>query len=213
MSHLHKIPDRDILREEALEAAEEYSIRNKLSISKLTLVSIILPEQSAIKELSKTYRCFCSWCEDFVCPCYETYQDILDRDDCDIILENFMESTQTCITKSVCWVFNFYYLYDEIRSVYQEGILVYKRKIDELSVNHFCIYSVRDMYQEYDSSLHFYPWEPSLINTYPHYDGLCLTDSKKFHELRIEYNWFLHKKTTITLLKQLEEEFNREISI
>eukprot|EP00924_Labyrinthula_sp_SR-Ha-C_P014051 snap_masked-scaffold_56-processed-gene-0.27-mRNA-1 protein AED:1.00 eAED:1.00 QI:0/-1/0/0/-1/1/1/0/227 len=153
MSYFHKIPLPVELREEVLTAAEKYFEENDLRISSLSLLSLILPEKKPFTNYptSNPFTCVYSFLSSAVLmPCDQpTVFDCVEEA---LIMYPLLASLPCW-----CWI-NLGALLDErlknsvlnrldlVRlciAIYQEGIFIYRRKLEKVPCRRccFCVFS------------------------------------------------------------------------
>eukprot|EP00924_Labyrinthula_sp_SR-Ha-C_P014052 snap_masked-scaffold_56-processed-gene-0.25-mRNA-1 protein AED:1.00 eAED:1.00 QI:0/-1/0/0/-1/1/1/0/225 len=171
MSLFHRIPSINIVRQEALEKAEQYFEDAELNISSLSLISIFQPDIHPLKGFPRT-NC--------VKTCFEVALE-----DCSVIRDT--ESISDCATECclsiclysymiiTCWCSIGFFidmsLLNDIPSrldffrltllVYNEGVFVYRRKMDTYNCSCCCLLlkNLDDDYTVHEEEFAFVSWE------------------------------------------------------
>eukprot|EP00924_Labyrinthula_sp_SR-Ha-C_P014064 snap_masked-scaffold_56-processed-gene-0.34-mRNA-1 protein AED:1.00 eAED:1.00 QI:0/0/0/0/1/1/2/0/213 len=135
MSYFHKIPKKEVLREEAIAKANKYFEQNELSISSLSLLTIILPSKKPFQGFPGQNPC--------------SLKCLAGKDKC--IIRCRKRDFFGLAKIFAC--FNFGLLYDNqlkltvydrldlvraVYLVYEEGIFVYRRKLNKVKCLLLC---------------------------------------------------------------------------
>eukprot|EP00924_Labyrinthula_sp_SR-Ha-C_P009705 snap_masked-scaffold_22-processed-gene-3.16-mRNA-1 protein AED:1.00 eAED:1.00 QI:0/0/0/0/1/1/2/0/225 len=217
MSFFQSIPQKEALREMAMDRAQDYFDHHNLNISNLSLLSIILPDKKKLLKYPKRKPCDIS-CDDCECcgvpkcnrSCLEEWIDTMKEIFlcCSCIL---FGTWFNCILLIDCL------LKDDVLKrlnivrcvflIYSDGIFVYKPKIRALKCPYLCYlwdaYDNGDEYLEYEEHFVFHNWTDDLIYTY----GPSTEKYKNnFSEIKISRTYYVLSKEVADALLEYQQK-------
>eukprot|EP00924_Labyrinthula_sp_SR-Ha-C_P006331 snap_masked-scaffold_31-processed-gene-3.36-mRNA-1 protein AED:0.88 eAED:1.00 QI:0/-1/0/1/-1/1/1/0/217 len=214
MSYFHKVPPKEVLREEALKKSETYFKQHHLNISPLSLITISVPEKNPLKDFPRASPFKKVWKE---CFCPSTKEKT-----------KASRCVGGCIDNIFIFVFIFFFWFCNFVSIidcvykgevshridlvrlllliYPEGVLLYNRRIPKFNYSLLCFCWDRSYYEycEYFESIEFIPWESIELPV----DEIKPED--KFMAITLGHRSVLVRRKVFNLIHEIFSKYHME---
>eukprot|EP00924_Labyrinthula_sp_SR-Ha-C_P010883 snap_masked-scaffold_47-processed-gene-0.26-mRNA-1 protein AED:1.00 eAED:1.00 QI:0/0/0/0/1/1/2/0/203 len=198
MSYFHPIPTQEKLRNEALRDVETLLEEVHHKFSHLSLQSILVPEKKPfsnyprepiVKEyfdqLLSRYSLVLFTAFLFLCWCNIFFIN-------DVLYTNRSKSRLDLVR-------NIYLLYDN-------GVIVYKRKLDPIKWKSFCFCIGEDIYDAHRKKINIYYWNSSDIEESE--PGIAYPENHKFMTFKLGNKFFHATREVFEIIKESKETYD-----